>query len=86
MKFDFSEFHPLDHPIRECVGYPGGRLRHARLVWTFKWEMPERLWQAPLHALGMHFWRDYWSGPLVDLEGDPPTGQMCAECGEVRTP
>lgn len=32
---DLDDFHPLDHDLTECVGYPGGRRRHLAYWWDF---------------------------------------------------
>lgn len=32
---DFDDFHPLDHTLAECTGYPGGRRRHLALHWEY---------------------------------------------------
>lgn len=31
-----DDFHPLDHTLTECVGYPGGRRRHLAYWWDFQ--------------------------------------------------
>lgn len=31
VELDFSIFHPLDHTLEQCAGYPGGRARHQEL-------------------------------------------------------
>lgn len=35
MKLDFSEYHPLDHSLRRCRGYYGGRRTHLSYWWMY---------------------------------------------------
>lgn len=41
---DFSQFHPLDHTLRACKGYPGGRRVHLKYRWEFQWRDKLRSW------------------------------------------
>jgi hypothetical protein len=54
MNIDFSQFHPLDHTLAECVGYPGGRRRHLAYRWEFQWRDQLVVWFK--HVLGLHTW------------------------------
>jgi hypothetical protein len=49
-----SQFHPLDHTLAQCHGYPGGWRRHLRYKWEFQWK--ERLGVQFRHATGHHTW------------------------------
>lgn len=54
MKLDFSQFHPLDHNLWECRGYPGGRQRHLSFRWEYMWRPALRVhWR---HLTGRHAW------------------------------
>jgi hypothetical protein len=54
VNLDFSQFHPIDHNVLECRGYPGGRRRHLRYRWIFHVQPWLRVrW---LHATGRHAW------------------------------
>jgi hypothetical protein len=55
MQIDFTEFHPLYHPLRRCLGYPGGPRRHIDYWWQFKGR--ERVAVAWKHATRRHEWR-----------------------------
>jgi hypothetical protein len=54
VNLDFSQFHPLDHNVLECRGYPGGRRRHLQ----YRWDFFVRPWLRVhwLHATGRHDW------------------------------
>lgn len=54
MKLDFSEYHPLDHPLWACKGYPGGWRRHLDYSWDFIWK--GRVRKATLCRAGLHRW------------------------------
>ncbi len=58
VEFDFSDFHPLDHGILHCSGYPGGQRRHASLQWNY-WLRP-RLRSATFCRLGRHQFVTAW--------------------------
>lgn len=47
-----DDFHPLDHVLAECTGYPGGRRRHLTYQWEF--QTRPRLHAATLCRLGFH--------------------------------
>lgn len=63
-RLDFSEFHPLDHSLLNCIGYPGGRKRHLRYRWDYQWqEKIESILYAPWCLLGHHRWWAWYRGP-----------------------
>jgi hypothetical protein len=70
-KLDFSQFHPLDHSVRNCRGYPGGWRTHLKYRWEFQWEA--RLRRRLLCPLGRHQWSQWW-----DHHGN--TGLHCMSC------
>jgi len=72
-KIDFSGFHPLDHSLLECQGYPGGRRRHLEYWWDFKTK-PELRAQT-LCRLGMHSMTTLWKG-----RENPVSFQACRYC------
>lgn len=82
--FDFSEFHDLMHPIasRTCWSLPGGPWRHLVFTLQYRWDLPYALWERPLHALGHHYFRPYWTG-LPEDETEEPSGWICTWCSEV---
>jgi hypothetical protein len=77
-KLDFSQYHPLDHSVWECKGYPGGRRRHLAYRWDFQWR--DRLRGQTLCRAGRHAPVQWWSkggkagvtcrGCYKDLEED----------------
>lgn len=72
-KIDFSEFHPLDHSIFVCSGYPGGRKTHLKYWWEFKGE-----WALKAHTLckiGRHH-------PVTWQRRDLPPEERCLHCGK----
>ena len=66
MQIDMSQFHPLDHTLAECRGYPGGRLRHVRYRWEF--QVRDELMVKARHLTGRHTWFG-----MVRMGGDIPT-------------
>jgi len=52
VQLDFSEFHPLDHTLLECCGYPGGWRRHLEYRWDFQWR--DRVRKHTSCRLGRH--------------------------------
>lgn len=49
----FDDFHPLDHTLIECTGYPGGRRRHLAHWWEFfarPWLRTHTLCRLGLHT------------------------------------
>lgn len=87
MNIDFSQFHPLDHPLSRCHGYPGGWRTHLKYRWEFQWR--EDLVTRWLHLIGRHHWIAF-AARKVDVDGwGPPTpadaegwtyGVSCAGC------
>jgi hypothetical protein len=79
MKVDFSQFHPLDHPIWRCSGYPGGPRRHVELWWLFMGrEWVNVKWK---HATRRHEWQPYARRDRVDREWIYSV--VCAGCTAV---
>jgi hypothetical protein len=70
-KLDFSQFHPLDHTVWECTGYPGGRRRHLKFRWQFVWK--DKLRAMTFCRVGRHSWAKWW-----DRQGN--TGLHCVSC------
>jgi hypothetical protein len=66
VKLDFSQYHPLDHSIRQCSGYPGGRRRHLSHRWQF--QIRERLTVAWKHATFRHEWQPFAAKDKVSGE------------------
>lgn len=58
-KLDFSEFHPIDHSLIACTGYPGGRRRHLKHRWQFQWRSAIRSRTTCL--IGLHRPGQTWS-------------------------
>lgn len=55
VKLDMSQFHPLDHNLWQCRGYPGGRRRHVEIAWDYVWRPEIKVhWR---HLTGRHLWR-----------------------------
>jgi hypothetical protein len=71
-KLDFSEFHPLDHSVWECRGYPGGRRVHLRYRWDFQWR--DELHAKFLCPLGRH--------RRVEWFGRGESGFCCGACSK----
>lgn len=76
-QLDFSQFHPLDHRLWQCSGYPGGKRTHLQYRWQFQWRDEIGRWL--LCPLGRHAWVTWWrrgdDGRLQ--EGDSRTCQRC---------
>jgi hypothetical protein len=51
-RLNFDDFHPLDHTLATCTGYPGGRRRHLTYWWDF--QARPRLHTATMCRLGLH--------------------------------
>lgn len=73
-RLDFSEYHPLDHGIRNCDWYPGGRRRHLKLLWRFKWK--EILIENILCRLGRHTPEMLWR----QVDGKQTESTACFYC------
>lgn len=76
---DFSEFHPLDHPLIECRGYPGGRRRHLEFSWDFIWK--DRVRAQTTCRVGRHrftVWRR--------LDTEVPVNIACMACTKQANP
>lgn len=71
VKLNFSEFHPLDHPIWACQDYPGGKRRHLKYRWEFQWR--DRLYEQTLCRVGAHHWTNVW--------GRGESWTACVHCG-----
>lgn len=72
-----DDFHDLLHSVRECVGYPGGRLKHLTLAWEYQWS--EQVRAVTLCRLGRHDWMDSWQRRTLE---DPFVHQVvCRACG-----
>lgn len=86
MKLDFSEFHPLDHTLFGCRGYPGGWRQHVAYRWDFQWRdaVRGRTWcRVGRHEF--HVWR------RVSLEGPgrfdgEVLDVVCSGCGRKADP
>ena len=90
-KFDYSEFHPLDHHILEpvCWGWAGGIPRHIKLWWDyqihFKWPWQPYLAKRSCDK-GIHHVIPYWRGVMPKKwDGEqwrdvPATGLQCRDC------
>lgn len=72
-KLDFSEYHPLDHTLRECRGYPGGWRRHISYDWEFR--VGPRWRSRTLCRLGRHDWAAWY---CTGEEG--VAGVSCTNC------
>ena len=80
MKFDFSQFHPLDHPFWRCVGYPGGIRHHLELAWKYKWsDELARPFALLMCRLGWHEYVQYWSKGATPWN-NLPLGEECKWC------
>jgi hypothetical protein len=65
-ELDFSEFHPLDHSLIGCRGYPGGRRRHLAYRWDFQWSHALRA--KTLCRVGRHNPTQWWQSASWDPE------------------
>jgi hypothetical protein len=74
-KLDFSRFHPLDHTVWQCRGYPGGIRKHLDYRWSLQWYPGLR--RRTLCRAGTHRPVCYW-GP----DGD--TGMLCRDCSTLQ--
>lgn len=82
---DFSGFHPLDHSVWICRGYPGGRKTHLKYHWQFRWQ--QEVWRWTWCLIGRHHWTTVSRGP-----GDPQfhatsvaqQWEMCLGCGKRK--
>lgn len=91
-RIDFSAFHPLDHSLLRCFGYPGGWRRHLGYRWEFIWG--PQLGRIFLCSVGRHRYTPYWTFPgmtwaeqskLMSREPlPPPTGSSCNFCRRER--
>lgn len=82
---DFSGFHPLDHSIRECRDYPGGRKTHLSYSWQFKWK--EEVWRWTWCLIGRHDWVTVHRGPgdkRYHAMSVPQQWTQCRGCGKRR--
>lgn len=61
MTLNFDEFHPLDHGLIDCLGYPGGRRRHLEFRWQFQWR--DWLYAKTMCRLGQHEIVRMWRRP-----------------------
>lgn len=74
-KLDFSQFHPLDHSVLACRGYPGGRRRHLAYRWEF--QVRDQVLRWVLCPFRRHRWVTWWRGQQED-------GVTCARCEKER--
>ncbi|HVT97836.1 MAG TPA: hypothetical protein VHE33_10030 [Acidobacteriaceae bacterium] len=84
---DFSEFHPLDHSVWACDGFPGGRKRHLQYRWDFQWRDRLRSWT--LCKIGRHRPVESWGRSREDAEAGRPMrslGWSCACCYKDTPP
>ena len=80
MNLDFSQYHPLDHSLSECRGYPGGRRRHLSYLWEFRWREQLEVWLR--HTSGRHTWFG-----MVRVSGDEPVYRVaCRGCNATPDP
>jgi hypothetical protein len=100
MNIDFSQFHPLDHPLARCHGYPGGWRKHLQYRWEFQWR--EALVTTWMHMTGRHNWIGFASRKVIDRGANewdvtaifPPSvndpgwtyGVSCAGCDATPDP
>lgn len=77
MRLDFSEYHPLDHTLWTCRGYPGGRRRHLAYRWDFQWR--DRARQYTWCLLGRHDHEVWWFR-------DGRAIVVCPSCGHLADP
>lgn len=54
VKLDFSQYHPIDHPITACRGYHGGIRQHLQNIWDFEYRA--RVVTRWAHLTGRHAW------------------------------
>ncbi len=71
-ELDFTGFHPLDHTVWACRGYPGGRRTHLAYRWDFQWRDKLRKWF--LCPVNRHIPVTWW--------GQGRTGISCQACGK----
>lgn len=86
---DFSEFHPLDHNLWECRGYPGGRRRHLRFRWEFQWK--DDVLAHTACRVGVHrfiVWHRASPGPRLGepVVHDDVHSVVCRGCGRRASP
>lgn len=84
---DFSEFHPLDHSVWRCTGFPGGRKRHLHYRWDFQWRDRLRSWT--LCRLGRHRPVQWWGRTPAEADAGLPMtsrGWSCAACYKKTPP
>lgn len=79
-KLDFSEFHPLDHNLRDCIGYPGGRWTHIKYRWEFQIRDEVRAWTTC--KLGLHLYGATWRGGGRTSHPSEYLGHRCVYCHE----
>lgn len=79
-KLDFSEFHPLDHNLRDCIGYPGGRWRHIKYRWEF--QLREEVRARTTCKLGLHLYGPAWKGSGRPHNPSRYLGHFCVYCHE----
>lgn len=98
MKFDFSQYHPLDHwpGTSRCRQHYGGWRNHLVIAWDFHRREQVYGWFARWTTcpLGRHKWRVWRAvhrpdgeGPLVPREIGAPGDYtaVCAYCHRRRT-
>lgn len=73
---DLSDFHPLDHTLGECRGYPGGWRRHLAYRWQYEQRL--RLRAGTLCRFGLH--RSVRVEGRGGVEGSWVTWDWCCFC------
>lgn len=75
-KIDFSEFHPLDHNLLQCRGYPGGWRTHLKFRWEFF--VAPALERQTFCRIGRHRrYGDAWHGQEY-------LGRQCGACHKPK--
>lgn len=78
-RLDFSQFHPLDHNIIQCKGYPTGRYAHAMMRWEY--QVYPLIRTRTFCVLGFHRWATGWKkGGNAEFR----EFRLCLDC--YRTP
>ncbi len=82
MQLDFSEFHPLDHGLLQCRGYPGGWRVHLEYSWDFIWK--SRVRRRTVCKVGRHRW-GVWRKWGTGGPGDEVLAVICIHCDRPAT-
>ncbi len=88
MRFDFSEFHPLDHRpgTSRCRGLPGGVRQHLKVAWWLgrRDQIIRPFRRALCCPFGRHRW-NVWHGAGFP-DGKRRINVVCADCPARRLP